>query len=1709
MIWLDAGRNKLNFGDKIETVTDNSGVSFVNVGAAIEHCSLRIAGDKNIPVEDGIIGHIQIKGDNVTRGYYNNETETSKVIARDGWLDTGDLGFMLHGALYITGRAKDIIFVNGQNFYPHDIERIAEAVEGIELNKIAVAGFFNPETQKEETIAFVFHRDDGESFVPVARALKAHINTSVGFELDRIIPVGNIPRTTSGKLQRFKLLEEFRQGDYKEVEAQLNQLLEQVPQHIYAAILNDDERKLLRIWSNILKTKHVDAERSFFEQGGNSLKAAELAMAVAKEFAVELPVEIIYEKQSLRELAVEIKNAAQSKYTSIPKAPASDYYPAAPAQEQLYYNWKLNPNSTAYNIPVAFAINGNLNVERLEACIKQLVQRYDALRISFDADKPLMKVHDTIDFKLEHGNIDVKPFDLTIAPLFRIKLSDDNRILFTDFHHIISDGISVYNFIAELLNLYTGNEPTPLRINYTDYVCWAKETNSQEDYWLKQLDGELPVLELPTDFKRPVLFNPQGRKLEFSLDASIITKLKQLATDNNVTLHVLMFTLYNILLSKYSGQEDIIVGIPVSGRRHPDLQGMFGMFVNNLAIRTTVKGAFEELLQQQKENIANALNNQDYPFSSLVTRLATKRDISRNPIFDTMFVYQNMGFPTASETGFTIERYFFDPGFSKFDISLEIFEDADSMKYYIEYCTHLFKEETILRIQRHFNNLITNLSLLDEAERNEYIHSFNATKEDYPKDKTIHQLFEEQVSRTPNAIALEWNNNTLTYSELNARANALAADLRAKGVTRNTVAGVLMERSPELVISLLGILKAGGAYLPMDIDLPEERVASLIKTSQCKLVITKDFKITSSTEIQDAASPSDLAYVLYTSGTTGVPKGVMIEHRSVVNYITWAAKNYIRQSPAAFPLFTSISFDLTVTSIFTPLLTGGKIVIYQENGTDLLIDRIIAENKVDIIKLTPSHLKLLSEAQLHHSKAKAFIVGGENLDTAVAQKIHDKFSGNIEIFNEYGPTEATVGCMIYKFNPADDVSHVPIGVPAANTQIYILDKQLEPVPTGVVGEMYISGDGLARGYLFNEEMTQQKFIPNPFIPGARMYKTGDMAKRLPHGPIVFLGRVDQQVKISGYRIELAEIENHLITHPAVSEAVVTVRNNKLICAYYKPAGTVDAATLRNYLAQKLPHYMIPVHFVPIPEIPLNKNGKRDLSALPNPVTVRETILPGNEIEKLSLEIWKQVLGEEQLSISDNFFELGGDSIKALQITSRLFEKGIALNVKDILTYHTIEQISAHAKMVSKQDEHSQALCEGIKPQTPIESWFFAQQFEEPGYYNQSIRLQLNKEIDTQTLAAAFEKLVEHHDGLRLNYNGQLFYNNSHLEQPFIISNEINGNFDIGKDLLIRAAINSNQLFITAHHLIIDGVSWRILLEDLHTLYLGQPLPKKTASLTQWQKSLAETELTEKEINYWKTSENTSFHIPQDFGTTDWSVKHARKLTGSLDEQKTLFLLRDAHRNYNTDIPILLNTALALTLQEWTGSGEAIVEQENHGRHLEGINVSRTTGWFTAMYPQKISIEGATTGEQIMSVKEQMRKLPNNGLGFGIYKSLQKEWRRTLTPVRFNYLGQFDAEVNNELFSLLHEETGSDVSPSNHITCMLELNSMIVNGQFMMTITYNQLAHAKETIRQFRDKYFSHLNTILDFLQGAEEIQFTPSDFDVEELNSEDLKQLFG
>lgn len=1782
VISLAVDRNKLNVGDKISVkAAGENTVSFVNVGRAVNNCAIRIADKQGKPVKDGVVGHVHIKGEAVTSGYYNNAIETKKVISEEGWLNTGDLGFIINDALYITGRAKDVIFVNGQNFYSHDLERVAEEVEGVELNKIVITGYFNAAENKDQTIAFVFHRGEPASFLALANALKAHINSKIGFQLDTIIPVKDIPKTTSGKLQRFKLAERYTKGEFEETEQQLHLLMKESKAVVNVAKpSNETEEALLQIWKQLLKTDDIGVNHRFFEAGGNSLKAAEMGMQILKKFNVELAMELFYEKGTIAEIAAAILHASPKNYEPIPQASARKYYPASSAQKRLYYFWELDKASTAYNVPVAFNINGTIDHKKLEDCLKQLIARHDSLRMSFHADgEPVFQVHETVDFKVNiiecgENNLHdalknaVQPFDLSRAPLFRVNIlntQSGNQVLFIDFHHIISDGVSVYYFLDELIALYNGTEIPSLPVQYKDFACWEKEKAFsekialQEKYWLDQLSGELPVLEMPLDFQRPVIFDAAGDKLSFSLSKDVTAQLKQLAAANGCTLHVLLLAAYNILLSKYTGQEDLIVGIPVAGRTHPDVQRMQGMFVNNLAIRSYVSGddLFQDFLKKQNTDIREALSNQDYPFYNLTRSLGAKRDVSRNPVFDTMFIYQNMGFPATKANDFNFSTHFFNPGFSKFDVSMEVFDHEEALQYNIEYATSLFRKESIVRMASHFENLVnnilqdprtrlSNLSIISQEESEAYINNFNATATKYPENKTIHQLFEAQVAATPDNIAIEYNGYTLTYQQLNEKADQLAALLRQKDIAPNIIVGILLHRSPELLISILAVLKAGGCYLPMDTDLPAERIEYLLTNSHSKLLIVSDESAASLQHIHSTATEiininkleykpaklskpaytsasSNLAYVIYTSGTTGRPKGVMIEHRSLVNYITWAAKHYIQNEEVAFPLFTSISFDLTVTSIFAPLLTGNRIVIYKDDGNELMIERLLNDNKADVIKLTPSHLKIIADSKLSGKaftgKKKRFIVGGEQLESWLAKSIHDKFNGNVEIYNEYGPTETTVGCMIHQFDPNEKLQNVPIGVPAANTQIYILDKYLKPVAAGVKGEMYISGDGVARGYLFNDELTRQKFLSNPFVQGKKMYKTGDVARLLPNGIIEYLGRIDQQVKINGYRIELPEIEHHLMSHPAIREALVIVRKNKReqknLCAYYKSEQAIEEASLRNFLSNRLPHYMIPVHFIQIEQIPLTKNGKVDYAALPEPGSgeERKTLLPRNEIEQLMLSAWEEVLGENDLSVTDNFFELGGDSIKAVQIVMRLLNKGLSLRVKDILTYHTIEQISLHAEITDATNKYEQGIVSGTKGLTPIEAWFFAQQFENPGYFNQSVLLRLNKRVNKDLLQQAFQKLIEHHDGLRLNYDADrkmLFYNNEHLKTPFIIEEQINKRFDITNNLLIRAAVINDMLLITAHHLVIDGVSWRILLEDLHSIYNGLELPAKTATLIDWEEKLAAYAASDL-LNeaYWNDQEDIAFTLPVDETTSDWKVKHMQSIFHTLNEDATEFLLKEAHKTYKTDVPILLNTALALTLRQWTGQNTFVVEQENYGRHLDNIDTSRTVGWFTAMYPVKLELQNGSPGNQIKAIKELIRKLPEQGLGYGISKYYRKpHWgKQQLSEIRFNYLGQFEKELNNDLFTYTGASTGSDVDPENAMTTKLELISMVIDGRLTMEARYNGKAHKESTIRWFMDAFFNNLGLICEHIKNEDELHFTPSDFSVE-LDQEELDALF-
>lgn len=1791
--WLELDRDHLNAGDKILPGNGNT-ATFVNVGRPVDQCSIRIVDNEGIAIEEGIVGHIQIRGENVTAGYYNNPDETQQVITTDGWLKTGDLGVMHAGALYVTGRYKDLVFVNGKNYYSHDLEQAALEIPGIELNKIVITGCFNGVTQREQALAFVFHRGDQQSFIPVAAALKAVMNRRFELELDKIIPVKDIPRTTSGKLRRFRLVELYNMGAFTEVIHEVPRE-QDIPENVF---VTEQEKRLLEIWKEVTGIS-LNVEQDIFEAGANSLKVAEVSMKVLKEFEVEIPLDVFYTSRTIRVLAQEISGMVRQVYEPLPISPQQSYYPASVLQKRLYYHWEVNRMAITYNIPEAFRITGALDVSRLEACIRTLISRHDMLRSSFHLQdgEPVFMVQEQVEFTLnaepcttatpgEQLQHMVQPFDLSAAPLFRIRLltlGSHEHILFADFHHIIADGISVYNFISGLLALYKGDKMAPLSLQYKDYVSWEQQNlrsaalEEQERYWLEHLQGELPVLDLPLDFLRPQLFTGQGEKLAFSLSPLAIEKIRHFAVQNNCTPHTVLLTTYNLLLSIYTGQEDIITGIPVAGRRHADLADMQGMFVNNLAIRSTIAedASFRQLLQATAESMLAAMKNQDYPFDHLVRKLKIKRDISRNPLFDSMFVYQNMGLPVYEGSELTCSRYFFNPGFSRFDVSIEIFDDGHTMQCYLEYAVKLFSRETANRLAKHFEYLLnTVLEHPDEKHLALPPMPGNHACKNICIDpaQTIHQLFEEQAIRTPANIAIEQDDIFITYQQLNERANALAERLKQQGLTAGSIAAIILPRSPELIISILAILKAGGAYLPIDTELPPERMALLIAESKCGWVLVNDSTSTLLPATPQEATllnlqhnawpaklqvtgdhmtgPADMAYIIYTSGTTGIPKGVVIEHRSLVNYITWACKQYIRGEVCSFPLFTSISFDLTVTSIFAPLITGNRMIIYSEDESGILINKVVADNRCHIIKLTPSHLKVLKELEfpaVDEISIRRFIVGGEAFPTHLAAAIHEKFD-HVEIYNEYGPTEGTVGCMIYQFDPSSDQPEVPIGIPIDNTRIYLLDKGLRPVPPGVKGEIFISGTGVARGYWRNEMLTERQFLPDPFMAGQRMYKTGDLARSLPGGDITYIGRTDKQVKINGYRIEIAEIEHWLSGYENITAAIVTMKQlpdgQKCLYAYYS-SGTgaaIEETACRNYLAARLPYYMIPAQFIRIDLIPLTRNGKVDFAALPDiqvDRTSAEDSLDTGSLAASLIKIWEDVLGESQVRVTDNFFELGGDSVKAVQISSRMRDKGFFLHARDILIYQTIKQLSLRVTAAQEDNHYEQGIITGERALLPVESWFFTHDLATPGFYNQSLLLNLHRKTDLPLLEAAWQMIIEHHDGLRINYNpvnSTIFYNSDHLKEQFSVSvhradtdealkqvcKELRAGFDLSASLLLKVALVKNdaaeKLFITAHHLVIDGISWRILLEDFYTIYTAlekgnkPELRKKTATAADYRNLLIahSTSWHSRSVAaYWNKIAHMPTALHTDMEATDWRAENLRRINGLLNKEDTRWLLRQAGHYGESGMPACLNTALALALKKWTGGHEWIIEQELHGRDLEGIDLSLTVGWFTNIHPAKITLEEGSIEEQVKAVQEQLRNIPQKGISYGVSRYMQDRFypMQQRTACRLNYLGQFDQEMDNELFSFCYNETGDDTASENNITAMLDVNVLVINKELQLRLDYNTKAYKASTMQEIMDTMLECLATIIEYAKDKQQA-YRIEGFNAVDLNDEELNELF-
>jgi fengycin family lipopeptide synthetase D len=1164
--------------------------------------------------------------------------------------------------------------------------------------------------------------------------------------------------------------------------------------------------------------------------GGHSLKAVGLLNRIHKEFSVEVPLGELFKNPYIYDIAGYIQRGRWALHTGIEPVEKKEYYPLSSAQQRLYILQQMELESTAYNMPRVLPLSASADIKRLTAAFRELTHRHESLRTSFHMchDEPVQQIHHDPEFEIEYFDLHrtqvevkvkveeeegpptrssqlaastiknfIRPFDLSRAPLLRVGLIEtgkDKHLLLVDTHHIIMDGTSTDIFKREFITLYQEEKLAPLRLQYKDFSQWQtnekqKESiKQQEAYWLERFPpgGEVPVLNLPIDYPRPIMQSFAGSSVNFVLSQKETRALKRMAQEMGGTLYMVVLAVYTLLLSKLSGQEDIIVGTPIAARRYVDLESIIGMFANSIAMRNhpSAEKSFKEFLMEVKERTLATFENQEYQFEDLVEKVVLQRDTSRNPIFDVMFILQNMETTEIQIPGLKLKPYEYEQNTSKFDLTLTAVETGKKLLFTVEYCTKLFKEETILRfityfkkilfsIQENSNIKIAGISIIPEEEKQRILYEFNETRSGYAADKTLHELFQEQAERTPDYIALHGcmaacmhGEGHITYSELNDKSNQLANLLIEKGVKPDTIAGIMVKRSVEMIIGILGILKAGGAYLPIDPGFPAERIRYMLEDTRAKVLLNApesqrkaevEEKFIEIIDISNYSSfttltstcqvsPTNLAYVIYTSGSTGKPKGVMIHHQAVHNFIIGMTQRINFTPGKTILALTTISFDIFVLEALLPLLQGLRIVIaddQQQLGLDLL-EELIVKTSVDMLQATPTRMQMFTGNGSPVScleNLKEIMVGGEPFPGKLLGDLKQLTAA--VIYNMYGPTETTVWSTMKELTHAQEIT---IGQPIANTQIYILDKNHLLQPIGVIGELYIGGDGLARGYINRPELTSEKFInyksngihasmqscnhaamqyhspspqyPNTPLPHSPIYRTGDLARWLPKGELEFLGRKDQQVKIRGFRVELKEIEEQLVKHPDIKEAVVIVKVNqkkdKYLVAYIVPDLTdkeketgPDVELITGYLSQQLPLYMIPSYFVSLERIPLTPNGKIDRKSLPEPDESRikplvKYVAPATEVEKIIADIWKQELGLEKVGINDNFFTLGATSLDLVKVNHRLKESfGKDIPVVALFRYRTIsdfihylEQAEGDSLPILPKKDRSNALKRG-------------------------------------------------------------------------------------------------------------------------------------------------------------------------------------------------------------------------------------------------------------------------------------------------------------------------------------------------------------------------------------------------------------------------------
>ncbi|WP_374091361.1 non-ribosomal peptide synthase/polyketide synthase, partial [Pseudomonas sp. TH10] len=1604
------------------------------------------------------------------------------------------------------------------------------------------------------------------------------------------------------------------------------------------------QQQLAGIWHQVLGHGQIGLRDDFFALGGHSLLATQIISRTRQACDVELPLRALFENSELGAFAEQVRllqiSGNINRQPPIEQVDRSQPVPLSYSQQRMWFLWQMEPDSPAYNVGGMARLRGELDVERFDAALQALILRHETLRTTFPSVDGVARqqVHPHSSVLLELQDFSAladadrerqvqlladaeahKPFDLETGPLLRaclVRTALQEYYLVLTLHHIVTEGWAMDIFARELSALYEalvdGRESplVPLAVQYLDYSVWQRnwlesgERQRQLDYWTTQLGREHPLLELPGDRPRPPVQSHQGELFRFDLSDDLATRVRAFNAKNGLTLFMTMTAALATLLYRYSGQTDLRIGAPVANRIRPESEGLIGAFLNTQVLRCQLDGMMSvgELFEQVRHTVIEGQSHQDLPFDHLVEALQPPRSAAYNPLFQVMCNVQRWEFQQSRMlAGMTVEYLANDARATKFDLNLEVTDLDHRLGCCLTYSTDLFDEPTIARMARHWRNLLealiadpqqrlSELPLLAADEQKHLLGSLGVEPGEHRLDQCVHHLFSEQALLRNDAPALTFAGQTLSYAELDARANRLAWMLRERGVGPQVRVGLALERSLEMVVGLLAILKAGGAYVPLDPEYPLDRLHYMIKDSGIGLLLSNSAMFTALGELPTGVSrwcleddsaaladypeaelprsslPQHQAYLIYTSGSTGKPKGVMVSHGEIAMHCRAVIERFGMRVDDCELHFYSINFDAATERLLVPLLSGAQVVLRAQGQWDAQeICELIRRHHINILGFTPSYGSQLAQWLATRNETlpvRMCITGGEALTGEHLQRIRGAFKPSL-FFNAYGPTE-TVVMPLSSLAPEhleEGMGSVPIGSVIGARVGYILDADLALVPQGATGELFIGGAGLAQGYHQRPGMTAERFVADPFAAdGTRLYRTGDRVRQRGDGLVEYLGRIDHQVKIRGFRIEPGEIENRLLEHESVREAVVLALDapsGKQLVGYLLTAvAEQDDAqqsslreSLKAHLNAQLPDYMVPMHLILLAHWPLTANGKLDRRALPAPdpaLNRQHYVAPGSELELTLASLWCEVLNVTQVGLNDNFFELGGDSILSIQVVSRARQQGIHFSPRDLFQHQTVQALAAIATR-AEQVVAEQGLLTGESPMTPIQHWFFDSQIPEPQHWNQALLLEPTVLLEPHCLEQALLAVIEQHDALRLRFTAVAgAWRAAHridsdtpvlwqvrvksMEQCTALFADAQRSLDLKQGPLLRALLvdgpqGQQRLFIAIHHLVVDGVSWRVLLDDVQTVYrqllAGKPveLPAKTSALRDWAARLqayAGSDSLREELGWWQAQlAGPDVALPCARPEGGRQHRHAQTISVRLDGERTRQLLQQAPSAYRTQVNDLLLSALSRVLCRWTGHESALIQLEGHGREnlFDDIDLSRTVGWFTSAFGLRLT-PGLEHEHTIKAIKEQLRAIPHKGLGYGVLRYLADDVCRhamsalPAAQITFNYLGQFDQSfADDALFRPLDEPVGAAHDPEAPLPNELSVDSQVYGGELVMRWTFSTERHDPQAIAELAHAYLEELQSLIEHCLGDGAGGLTPSDFPLAKLTQPQLDAL--